>query len=98
MRDFLSTADKFTHSADDESVSIATDHPTPDFNTLYDAAIGKNVDRGQASLPLLRLEDRQGKGNTHSETIDVNGAKRTYSVHTPKDWDGKTPLKVMYFF
>jgi poly(3-hydroxybutyrate) depolymerase len=99
MRDLGSTTDVTTNSGADKPTNLTADHTKPEFNTLYNAAIGKNVDTSMASLPLLTLEDKtDNNGKTQSETVDVNGTERTYSVHTPKGWDGKTPLKVMYFF
>ncbi len=37
-------------------------------------------------------------GSTVDRTITIDGVKRSYSVHTPKSWDGKTPLPVEYYF
>lgn len=37
-------------------------------------------------------------GSTEDRTIRLNdGETRQYSVHTPANWDGHTPLPVMYF-
>src|ERR1700722_8510346 len=37
-------------------------------------------------------------GVTSEHTISVGGDQRSYAVHLPKNWDGKSPLPVMYYF
>lgn len=36
-------------------------------------------------------------GATVQRNIQVDGQTREYTIHTPANWDGKTPLPVMYF-
>ncbi len=70
------------------------DVPTPRDNNDYHAATGsggKTADKHLPPEPII-------PGVTKQEKIDIDGTQRDYSIHAPKDWDGKTPLPVMYFF
>src|SRR5262249_31015266 len=54
-------------------------------------------DSADKHLPPTSVGAPFAPGTTQNETIDVGGKEREYSIHTPKGWDGKKPLPVMYF-
>jgi poly(3-hydroxybutyrate) depolymerase len=56
------------------------------------------VDIVQANQGKPDGDSKLVSGKTTHQTITVDGKERDYDVHTPKDWDGKTPLPVLYYF
>jgi poly(3-hydroxybutyrate) depolymerase len=70
--------------------------PTNPYSTL-DHFLPK-MDIVQANQAKPDGESKFVPGKTTHQTITVDGKERDYDVHTPKDWDGKTPLPVLYYF
>jgi poly(3-hydroxybutyrate) depolymerase len=55
----------------------------------YGASTGK--DKAPTTAPLVA-------GVTAEQSVSAGADARNYAVHFPKNWDGKSPLPVLYYF
>lgn len=95
----------------DSPLARGSDAPSPAstlkaITSIADQHIAKNSHQNADSTHIqpLALTDNHSHsgtfipGTSRDFTINVDGHQRSYSVHTPKDWDGKSKLPVLYYF
>jgi poly(3-hydroxybutyrate) depolymerase len=72
-------------------------------NTVNDgdhrlSLVGIAGDSKPSSHPSEHAPGTLAAGKTSEQSIGTGADKRTFDVHVPKDWDGKSSLPVMYYF